>query len=519
MRKGLSFFIVFIFLNSAFILTCSGSVDVIDFQDLVVDGWVLDSITEGSYDDYVELWEGLGVAPSDYLMGDVDPRIIYLLIYSQSESNSTVYVEIHIFDSEADARTEFSFQKQWKTNSPMFKRFLYGRRIFQEGNVLLFFFSNQNAENIMIPYDRYGQTYITQVDSFITGFFQKIVPYLYQVPETPVLNFTGKCIWGIRTGDIFSWQQSRETFTGSLGTGMSHSKESTNITLEIVEFTDDESWVLIKQRYESFKVFNEYGSSIILDYPFYTYAWVPAVEGLSGEMENGLEDRVFFPLYFEGMKLIDFLEDEINHLPEKNYIEGSHSLSAHGRTSSYSGFTPLKTEWRDITVHTGTGIITYYEFYYNDNEYSITTTSTLNLLNTNIDMDEREPYLPSLVVAAELSSNSVTQGETLTISVHVEDEDESYVEDVSATAVIGEYIVQLTELGGGDYKGQLETSGLQEDQYEVIVTVECSGYESAQEALIFTVEKKASGITGFPTISVVFGVLAGVLFLYKKTEI
>jgi hypothetical protein len=519
MRGGILLLGLLVFSSFALFECASGSVDVIDFQDLEVDGWALDSITEGDYGDFVILWEDLGVSPSDYMRGEVDPHKIYLLIYSQVESSSTVYVEIHLFDSEQSARNEFYLQKQWAPQAPMFKRFLYGRRMFQEGNVLLFFFSNQNAEDVLIPYNRHGQTYITLVDSFIVGFFERFSPYLYPVPETPVSNFTGRCVWGIRPGDVFSWERSRESFTGSLSTGMSHSKESGNFSLEIVEFTEDESWVLVRQLHESFNVINYYGGSNTLDSPFYSYAWIAAADGSSGEIVSGVDQLMIYPLYYDGKTLRDFLEEEIGHLPEKNFVEGEYSLKAHGRTSSYSGFTPLKTEWRDITVHSGTGIITYYEFYYNDNEYSITTTSSLSLLDTNIDMNSREPYLPSLVIAAQLSSTSITQGETLGISVHVEDEEMSSVEGASAIAVIGEYVVQLADEGGGDYQGQFETSDLQEGQYEVVVGVESNGYESAQEAMSFIVEKKATGIPGFPIISVVLGILIGVVFLFRRATV
>ncbi len=508
-----------VFSSLTLVECASGLVDVVDFEDLVVDDWALDSITEGSYGDFVTLWEDLGVAPSDYMRGEVDPHKIYLLIYSQIESDSTVYVEIHLFDSEQSARNEFYLQRQWAPQAPMFKRFLYGRRMFQEGNVLLFFFSNQNAEDILIPYNRYGQTYITLVDSFIMGFFERFSPYLYPVPEAPVSNFTGRCVWGIRPSDVISWRTSRESFTGSLSTGMSHSKESSNFTLEVVEFTDDEAWVLVRQLHESFDVTNYYGGSNTLDSPYYSYAWIAGADGTSQEVESEFDQLVIFPLYCSGKTLRDFLEEEISHLPEKNYIEGEYSLKAHGRTSSYSGFTPLKTEWRDITVHSGTGIITYYEFYYNDNEFSITTTSTLSLLETNFDLNSREPYLPLLTISTQLSSTSVTQGDSLTISVHVEDEEESFIEGASAIAVIGDYVVQLADAGGGDYRGQLDTSDLQEGQYDVVVGVESSGYESAQEAMSFTVEKKVTGIPGFPITSVVIGILIGVAFLFRHVTI
>lgn len=128
-RKGMLMIILLAFSNLAF-MGAYGLVDVIDFQDLAVDGWTLDTVTEGTYEEFVEFWDDMGVVPSEYLMGDAEPSIIYFLIYSQAESSSTVYVEMHVFDSEEDAGTEFSFQRQWEDDAPMFKRFLYGTRIY-----------------------------------------------------------------------------------------------------------------------------------------------------------------------------------------------------------------------------------------------------------------------------------------------------------------------------------------------------------------------------------------------------
>jgi len=516
-RKLMLFLISFLFLHLALIECAYGLVDAIDFQDLAVDGWKLDTILEGSYGDFVDFWDDQGVMPSDFLMGDAEPQIIYFLIYSQVETGSTVGIEILVFDSEEDAGAEFSFQKQWTTDAPMFKRFLYGTRIYQETNVLLFFFSNENAEDLSVPYGRHGQTYITLADSFIAGFFEEFSPYIHGVPETPESSFTGKCVWGIRPGDTISWQWGRESFTGSLGTGTSHTEESVEFTLEVVEFTEDNAQVLVREQHDSFKVFDEHGSSIILDFPYYSYSWVAATDGLSWRIDGGPEQIVIYPLYRDGETLIDFLLGEVSHLPEKSFTEGEYSLSLHGRTSSASGFTPLKTEWRDITVQSGTGIVSHYEFYYNDNEYSITTTSFLSLLDANIDMDSREPYLISLTIVAQLSSTSVTRGEKLEVSVHVEDEESSPVEGISATAAIGDYVVQLADVGGGDYQGQLETSDILEGQYEVVAAVEGSGYESAQDAVSLTV--KSAGIPGFPIMSVVLGILIVVVFLFRRATV
>lgn len=514
MRKGRLFIILLVLSGLALTVSASGSVDEIDFQDLVVEGWALDSITEGTYGDYVELWEGLGVVPSDYLMGEAEPLVIYFLMYSNTVSNSSVYVEIHLFESEGDARTEFSFQKQWAPDAPIFERFLYGRRMYQEGNVLLFFFSDAAAGRNIIPYGRHGQEYIAPVDSFIVGFFERFSTYIHEVPEAPASDTTVRCVGGIRPGDVISWGRGRETFTGSLGTGMSHSEGSSNLTLEVVEFTEGGSHVLVRERHESFKVFNEYGSSVILDLPFYSYGWLSAAEGLSWEMGDGPEETLIYPLYYGGRTIRDVLEGEIDHLPEKSNMEGEHSISAHGRTASASGYTPLKTEWRDVTVHLGTGIVTSYEFYYNDNEYSITTTTSLGMTDASFNLNSREPYLPTLAVAAELSSSAITQGDSLTVSAHVEDEEGSPVEDVSAVAVVDDYAVQLSDRGGGDYQGSLETSDLPEGQHEVVVVAEGVGYASAQSAVSLTVEK-ASGIPGFPVASVLLGILIGILLLSR----
>jgi len=69
MRRGILLLVLLVFSNFALVECASGLVDFIDFQDLEVDGWALDSITEGSYGDFVILWEDLGVAPSDYMEG------------------------------------------------------------------------------------------------------------------------------------------------------------------------------------------------------------------------------------------------------------------------------------------------------------------------------------------------------------------------------------------------------------------------------------------------------------------
>jgi hypothetical protein len=156
----------------------------IDAEALIIDDWLLDSMTEGSYDDFVLLWNDLGVLPSDYLISEISPSDVKLLIYQHVNSDATVYVEIHLYDSMEDAELEYNSQKA-RSRPPIFERFLYGERIFQDGPYLIFVFSNEVAEQTLIPYDKYGQIYITLVDDFFTRLFQRLTPTLYGSDEAP----------------------------------------------------------------------------------------------------------------------------------------------------------------------------------------------------------------------------------------------------------------------------------------------------------------------------------------------
>jgi len=246
-------------------ITISEAETSIDVEELIIDDWILDSITEGSYDDFVLLWDDLGVVPSDYLLTDISPSDVKLLIYQHVSSDATVYVEIHDYDSMEDAELEYSTQKA-RSRPPIFERFLYGERIFQNGPYLIFIYSNEVAEQILIPYNKYGQIYISLVDDFFTRLFQRLIPTLYGLDEAPPRStFEGRVIWGIQPGDRFTWDSSHETFTGSLGTGMSHSSGSGSTTWEILDVSEDAHAVLVGELRSSFKIFNEYFSSIILD--------------------------------------------------------------------------------------------------------------------------------------------------------------------------------------------------------------------------------------------------------------
>jgi len=95
-----------------------------------------------------------------------------------------------------------------------------------------------------------------------------------------------------------------------------------------------------------------------------------------------------------------------------------------------------------------------------------------------------------LLLAAQLSSDAVTQGDAVTISATVEDEGGTPVEGATVTATVGdlEVLILLSDQGNGAYQGTIDTSILREGTHEITVTAEKEGYRSAQVSLILTVE-------------------------------
>ena len=467
----------------------------INTEELIIDGWILDSISEGSYDDFVLFWNDLGVLPSDYLLSEVSPSDVNLLIYQHVMSDAIVYVEIHAYDSVEVAELEYSAQKA-RSRPPIFGRFVYGERIFQEGPYLLFVFSNEEAEQTLIPYNKYGQIDISLVDDFFTKLFQRLIPTLYGVDEgTPSSSFEGRVIWGIQPGDRFTWDSSYETFTGSLGTGMSHSSGSSSTTWEILDISEDAHAVLVGEIRNNFKIFNQYFSSIILDTEYSIGTWYTIDDGPLVLESSSVSQAAIFPLYLEGRTIIDFVEEEIEHLPEKNYIDGAHSMSGHGRTSSGSGYTPLKTEWRDITIHKGTGLLLSYDFYYNDNEYSITTSRSVGLVETNFDLDGRFVNIQILELDVAFSSDVFERGEQLSIQAEVRDIMKDFVEGAIVTVLVGGTTAELFEVGNGRYEGLVQTGDLTMGEHGLTVRAEKDGYEPGMTTQSVNVEKPSLYVT------------------------
>ncbi|MGY5876996.1 MAG: hypothetical protein RTU30_14695, partial [Candidatus Thorarchaeota archaeon] len=106
---------------------------------------------------------------------------------------------------------------------------------------------------------------------------------------------------------------------------------------------------------------------------------------------------------------LDALEDAISFLPEETVLTGGDYLSVKGKTSSGMGYTPLKTMWLDISAHKGTGIVSSGSWYYNDNEYNFVTTDAISLIEHNVDLESRDPYVPPPTTTPPVSGTTPTE--------------------------------------------------------------------------------------------------------------
>jgi hypothetical protein len=464
-------------------LSTKSTVISLQTSNLEVEGWTLSSISEDSYLNFTSFWADLGIETSDYLMNDIHPTRVTLLIYNQETSDATVYIEIHTYESEQNAETEFSLQKSRGNRATIMQRFLYGQRIYQDGPYLIFVFSNEVAEQTTIPYGKYGQIGITLVDSFFVTFFNTLSPMIHsEVTTPPLVDFTGKIVWGVQPGDLMTWTYSHSTFTGSIGTGMSSSSGSGSTTWEIIEITENKDAILIAERRINIKIYNEYFSSIFLDATHSIYTWHSIDDGPIVLESGSLTQAAIFPLFVDGASIDDFLGDEIGHLPEKTFTESGGILNAYGKTSSGMGFTPLVTQWIDISIHKGTGLLVSYDSYYNDNEFSITVSRAGELTETNFDLGSRVFNVQIISMDTSLSSEILERGEILTVRASLKDISGIPLDGAIVTAIMGSEEVILSSLEEGVYEGSIETLGLSVADYIVELTAEKEGFESRSDS-------------------------------------
>lgn len=120
-----------------------------------------------------------------------------------------------------------------------------------------------------------------------------------------------------------------------------------------------------------------------------------------------------------------------------------------------------------------------------------------------------------LQVTIQLSTDSVTQGDVMTITALLKDDEGRPVEGAAIISTIGDKTVNLSDLGNGNYQAVVDTSDLPEGTYTVLVEAQKTGYIPAQMSENLAVEVGPTDISW-----ILYGgiaatiVAAAVLFLY-----
>ena len=230
---------------------------------------------------------------------------------------------------------------------------------------------------------------------------------------------------------------------------------------------------------------------------------------------------LIYPIVLNGAPITDLLDEAISGLPVKSYTDGAESYGVFGKTSSGSGYTPVETQWLDITVHRGTGIITAYDWYYNNNDYGITARSQIGLGNTNFDLALRTAPIAALktfIGDIYVDPDPATVGDTIEVQLDLFDEDDIVVPDASVSVIFEGDEYAMSEQRVGSYVVSIDTDDLSAGDYEGKLVVEKTGFEPAEGGFEFTLTGESTppppeptpngtsgGIPGMPVSSLILG--------------
>ncbi|MBN2334174.1 hypothetical protein JXL21_01355 [Candidatus Bathyarchaeota archaeon] len=494
---------------------------VTDPSDLLPDisGYTLEAGLY-TYPEYVAMLDEIGVAPSDYSLL-YEPELVILASYSKGDTY--LWVEINMYDSSATAEAEQQAQHDEQAydsvhgwcynNGPLFQRFTIREKIYRQGQfIMLYFYS---------PADSIGA--IDELNSLLPTFIGQVHDAMGMSPSEPPSSAVD-AEWGIQPGDVITWGVEDSSFIGGMGTGHSQSQDEWAETWTVEDIVDGH--VLVSRSDTVQYIYAEDEIRYRLDMPVVTYTWHTPTDGAISLMDAD-GDHVgpaIYPLSLNGAPLAALMEDAVDHLPETDSSESTTHLSVSGTTPQYSGFTPVETQWMDLTVHKGSGIVTYSEFYYNNNEYQITTSTHISLQETSFSLDSRVAVTPELTAVTELSHQSLEQGTPLTVTVQVTDQDGAQVTDATVTATVDETLYTLIHQGSGTYTVTIETGETQPSSKTVTVTAEKAGHQPASDASSFTVEaarqpepeQTGGGIPGYPAAATLLGTAAALIWQRRK---
>lgn len=108
---------------------------------------------------------------------------------------------------------------------------------------------------------------------------------------------------------------------------------------------------------------------------------------------------------------------------------------------------------------------------------------------------ETNMWSATLQATVELSSETVSHGDIVTVSADVMDLSENLIEGATVTASVDDNVVSLADMGGGHYAGDFDTGNLEPGTWSMVVVAEKGGYDPAQVPVTLTVEMRILHVT------------------------
>ena len=398
---------------------CSAEYTNVSAMDFVIDiegysRWVNTYTYEG-YSGQLQSW---GVSVYDYLRGDVKPKQIVYVKYTEEVkfeeviiSVQSVHIEIYEYETQEAAEVELEKQKPTTSLSDLdrkiWHRFETEEFLFQESNFLVFayctpgYFEDGHSRAVgMLNY---------VLDAFVRNFAELVSQIPPPPPET---QYAREVVWGIQPGDIITWERQSQTQYSAATTD--------TVSYNIVGFSEDNFSVYCREsapyRMGAYHQPGDWGAAarnsdrgmvfynstcfdeaIFEDLLWYKHFWVAGDNGgLGGSTRS---DMLVYPLYYDGEYFVDMdleacVEFVIGSFPDTLVSQGTDYISGHGKTEYVEGVPSLLDEWVDITVHKGTGIVTSKSYYFDDKEYGAQSSYSYTLTSTNFDLNSRLPYTP-----------------------------------------------------------------------------------------------------------------------------
>ncbi|MBC8224730.1 hypothetical protein H8E65_09085, partial [Candidatus Bathyarchaeota archaeon] len=135
---------------------------------------------------------------------------------------------------------------------------------------------------------------------------------------------------------------------------------------------------------------------------------------------------------------------------------------------------------------------------------------------TSFQLSSRVPVVLSLAASTFLSASTLTEGDSLTVTVRVTDQDGEAVSDAEVTGTFNGEDFTLSHRESGNYEATLSTDDLEAGTYSVYIGVEKAGYPGVTDSSSITIEQRPvsptndtssgqTGIPGFPGLSIAIG--------------